>query len=62
MLPGLSSFYAQTGYNWHMNTIARVVKKVRLSEAKNDAEYWRAQPYAMRLAALEQIRCDNCPA
>ena len=56
MLPGLSSFYAQTGYNWHMNTIARVVKKVRLSEAKNDAEYWRAQPYAMRLAALEQIR------
>ena len=37
-------------------SIAKVVTKVRLGETKNDAAYWRTQPYAARLAALEQIR------
>lgn len=33
-----------------------VVTKTDLKAAKTDASYWRTQPYADRLAALEQIR------
>ncbi len=36
--------------------IAKVVTKVKLGEKKTDAAYWRAQPIAARLAALEEIR------
>jgi hypothetical protein len=36
--------------------IKRVVTKRKLTEKKNDAAYWRTQPYAVRLAALEEIR------
>ena len=32
------------------------VAKVLLREQKNDFAYWQTQPYAARLAALEQIR------
>jgi hypothetical protein len=37
-------------------TIAPNVKKLRFSDAKNDAAYWRALPYQERIDALEQIR------
>jgi len=36
--------------------IKQVVTKGKLSDKKTDAAYWRAQPYAARLAALEEIR------
>lgn len=36
--------------------IAKVVTKISLKHQPNDAIYWRAQPYAARLAALEEIR------
>ena len=36
--------------------IAKVAVKVKLGEKKTDATYWRAQPIAARLAALEEIR------
>lgn len=36
--------------------IALVVKKLRFSDRKNDAAYWRTLPYQERLEALEQIR------
>ena len=32
------------------------VAKVSLHKQKNDFAYWQMQPYAARLAALEQIR------
>ena len=38
------------------NSIAKVVKIVRLGEPNRDAEYWRSQPYETRLAQLEEIR------
>ncbi|MCI0553849.1 MAG: hypothetical protein L0287_23110 [Anaerolineae bacterium] len=37
-------------------SIKKVVKKISLHQQKSDAEYWRAQPPAARLAALEEIR------
>jgi hypothetical protein len=37
-------------------SIARVVKKMHLNEAKNDAAYWRTRSYQERLQALEEIR------
>jgi hypothetical protein len=37
-------------------SIAPVVKKLRLHEAKNDAAYWRTRSYQERLQALEEIR------
>jgi hypothetical protein len=36
--------------------VARVVKKVRLSDQPSDFTYWQSRPYAERLAVLEQIR------
>jgi hypothetical protein len=36
--------------------IAIVATKIRFSDHKNDAAYWRAQSYMARLEALEQIR------
>lgn len=38
--------------------IAPVVKKLHLSEVKNDAAYWRTRPYEERIEALEQIRAE----
>jgi hypothetical protein len=46
-------------YTWriHRNIeIKPIVTKQKLSEKKTDAAYWRRQPYAVRLAALEEIR------
>ncbi|GER78617.1 conserved hypothetical protein [Candidatus Denitrolinea symbiosum] len=37
-------------------TIEKVVTKLKMNEQKSDAEYWRAQPPAARIAALEEIR------
>ena len=37
-------------------SIAPVVKKVRLTDKKQDAAYWRSQPPEARIAALEAIR------
>lgn len=34
------------------------VTKVSMKLPKSDAMYWRTQPYAVRLAALEPIRQD----
>jgi hypothetical protein len=39
-----------------VRSIAPVVKKTRLGEAKNDAAYWRTRSYQERIDALEQIR------
>jgi hypothetical protein len=36
--------------------IIPVVKKKGLRQPNTDVEYWRAQPYQARLAALEEIR------
>ena len=36
--------------------IAPVVKKLRFSDVKNDAAYWRTLSYQDRIDALEQIR------
>jgi len=36
--------------------VAKAAKKMRLSEQPSDFAYWQTQPYAARLAALEQIR------
>ena len=38
-----------------MRTISKVVTKIKMSEQKSDAEYWRAQPPSARIAALEEI-------
>jgi hypothetical protein len=37
-------------------SIEKIVQKRSLYEPKGDAAWWRAQPYMMRLAALEEIR------
>ena len=37
-------------------SIKKVVTKVSLREKKSDAEYWRNQSPATRLAALDEIR------
>jgi hypothetical protein len=36
--------------------IKKVVRKVKLTDKKTDATYWRKPPYTARLAALEDIR------
>ena len=36
--------------------IKKVVTKVKLKDRKTDIDYWRKQPYAARLAALEELR------
>ena len=38
------------------NSIAKVVKKVKLREQKSDFAYWQSQPPSARLEALEEIR------
>ena len=40
-------------------TMAPVVKKLRFSDAKNDAAYWRTLSYQERIDTLEQIREEN---
>lgn len=39
-----------------MRQIEKVWARVHLGEQGNDLAYWRAQPYQVRLMALEQIR------
>lgn len=34
----------------------KVLKKVKITESKNDFDYWQKQPVEFRLAALEEIR------
>jgi hypothetical protein len=36
--------------------IKKVVTKLKLTDKKTDAKYWRKQSYAARLAELERIR------
>ena len=36
--------------------IKKVVTKVKLTDKKTDAAYWRQQSFSARLAALEEIR------
>ena len=36
--------------------IEKIVTKGKLGNKKTDSAYWRKQPYAVRLAALEEIR------
>jgi hypothetical protein len=36
--------------------VKKVVTKLKLSDKKTDAVYWRRQSYSARLAALEEIR------
>ena len=36
--------------------IIKTVKKMRIDEQPSDFTYWQTQPYAARLAALEDIR------
>ena len=38
--------------------IALVYKKIPLESQGNDFAFWQSQPYALRLATLEQIRRD----
>jgi hypothetical protein len=37
-------------------SIRKTVAKVSIGKQKSDFAYWQTQPYAARLAALEQIR------
>jgi len=37
-------------------SIELVVTKVRLGQEPKASEYWRSQPYAVRIAALEELR------
>src|SRR5262245_2345130 len=37
-------------------SIGCVVTRVRLGESTSDASFWRSQPPAVRLAALEELR------
>jgi hypothetical protein len=39
-----------------MMTVAKVYKKVSISEQPSDTSYWRTRPPYERLAALEEIR------
>ena len=36
--------------------VAKVARKMRLSDQPTDFAYWQSRPYAERLATLEQIR------
>ena len=38
--------------------IAKVYKKTSLSQQGNDFNFWQAQPYEARIAALEEIRYE----
>ena len=46
----------ETSPEQDLQKVAKVAKKFRLSEQPSDFAYWQTQPYAARLAALEQIR------
>ena len=46
----------ETSPEQDLQKVAKVAKKMRLSEQSSDFAYWQTQPYALRLAALEQIR------
>jgi hypothetical protein len=46
----------ETSPEQDLQKVAKVAKKMRLSEQPSDFAYWQTQPYAARLAALEQIR------
>ena len=46
----------ETSPEQDLQKVAKVAKKLRLSEQPSDFAYWQTQPYAARLAALEQIR------
>ncbi|MBI5585822.1 MAG: hypothetical protein HY892_18580 [Deltaproteobacteria bacterium] len=37
-------------------SIAKVCTKAKIGEQQSDFAYWQTQPYARRLAALEEIR------
>ena len=37
-------------------SIKRIYTKVNIGDQKSDFAYWQTQPYALRLAALEEIR------
>ena len=37
-------------------TVQKIVRKTTLQEQGSDFQYWQTQPYAARLAALEEIR------
>jgi hypothetical protein len=39
-----------------LQKVAKVAKKMRLSEQPSDFSFWQTQPYELRLATLEQIR------
>lgn len=45
-----------TDLNTSPRIIAPVVKKLHLSDAKNDAAYWRTLSYQERIQALEELR------
>ena len=46
----------ETALEQNNQKVARVVKKMRLSDQPSDFAYWQSRPYAERLAVLEQIR------
>ncbi len=39
-------------------SIEKSYRKFSVKEQPNDSVYWRRQSYEVRLAVLEQIRCD----
>jgi len=58
---GDTSTRRQVRYNQGMGnkrSIVAVVKKVKLTDQKKDAEFWRTQPHSARIAALEEIRSE----
>ncbi len=38
--------------------IALVYRKTKLHQQEKDCEYWKSQPYQLRLNALEEIRTE----
>ena len=48
--------FEQTQIERDTQKIAKTVKKMRIDEQPSDFAYWQTQPYAARLAALEDIR------
>lgn len=48
-----------------MEPISHVQKtytKLKIAERPSDFAFWQAQPYELRLAALEEIRLEHDPA
>jgi len=46
----------ETSHEQDLQKVAKVATKMWLSEQPSDFAFWQTQPYALRLAALEQIR------